>query len=119
MSRVLLVDDDAQGLEIRKLLLEHAGHDVIAFSDPGVAIAACLETSLDVAVIDLRLPEVHDGLALIRALRDAHTDLRLVVLCGLRSDIDDRPERGMVDEVLTKPVRAEKLLAAVTIKAPA
>jgi CheY-like chemotaxis protein len=116
MARILLVDDDTTGLEIRKLLLEHAGHRVVAVSDPGEALAQCRKTPPDAAVVDVRLPNASDGLALIRDLRQADSELRLIVLCGSSSDIEGRPERELVDQIFSKPVRPERLLAAVTIK---
>jgi hypothetical protein len=36
-----------------------------------------------------------------------------VVLAGWRADLDGRPERDLVDEVLAKPVRSERLTDAV------
>jgi CheY-like chemotaxis protein len=115
MARVLLVDDDIAGLEIRKLLLEHAGHEVVAVSDPATALAQ-RAGYFDAAILDLRLPDLQDGLALLRHLREGHPRLRLIVLCGYREDLADRPERDLADEIFSKPVRPEKLLAAVTMK---
>ncbi|HEY4360661.1 MAG TPA: response regulator [Bryobacteraceae bacterium] len=116
MARVLLVDDDTTGLEIRRLLFEHAGHRVVAASDPVEALALCGEDAFDAAIVDVRLPAVGDGLALLRDLRRRHSALRLIVLCGDCSDLEGRPERDYVDEIFAKPVRAEKLLAAVKMK---
>lgn len=117
MSSVLIVDDDATGLEIRKLILEHAGHRVAAASDPAGALAQCREAAPESAILDLRLPDAADGLALIRALRRTYPRVRLIVLCGYSADLDGRPERALVDEILSKPVRSERLLSAVTMKA--
>ena len=116
MARLLLVDDDTTGLEIRKLLLEHAGHWVIAASGPAEALACCAEESVDTAIVDVRLPAVRDGLALLRDLRGRHSGVRLIVMCGDCSDLDGRPERDLADEIFEKPVRPEKLLAAVKMK---
>jgi CheY-like chemotaxis protein len=112
-----MVDDDRIGLEIRKLIFEHAGHRVIAASDPATALAQCAGASLDTAILDLRLPDAAAGLALIRELRRAHPALRLIVLCGFAADLDGCPERALVDKVLSKPVHPERLLSAVTMKA--
>jgi CheY-like chemotaxis protein len=115
MARVLLVDDDIAGLEIRQLLLEHAGHKVVAVSDAAAALAQSADC-FDAAILDLRLPDLHAGLALLRDLRESQPRLRLIVLCGDRRDLDGRAERDLADAILSKPVRAEKLLAAVTMK---
>jgi CheY-like chemotaxis protein len=116
VAGVLIVDDDLTGLEVRQLILEHAGHQVVAACDPAAALAQCLGHSPDSAILDLRLPDAADGLALIRDLRRLHPALRLIVLCGFAADLDGRPERALVDEVLLKPVPPARLLSAVKMK---
>jgi two-component system, response regulator RegA len=106
--RVLVVDDDAAALEIRRLILERRGHTVTVAHAAAEARAAFAQ-GCDVVVLDLRLPEVEAGLALIREFRGA----RIVVLCGNRADLDGREEAGMVAAILEKPVRSEVLLAAI------
>ena len=63
MAIVLVVDDDAAALEIRKLVLERHGHTVVTATDVRSARAAFLESIPDVVVTDLRLPDPEDGLA--------------------------------------------------------
>jgi CheY-like chemotaxis protein len=106
MARVLVVDDDAAGLEIRRLILERRGYAVIAR-------AAFQLAEFDVVLLDVRLPRVEDGLVLIREFRAAFPALRIVVLCGYRGDLDRREEASMVDEILSKPARVETLLNAL------
>ena len=106
--RVLVVDDDPAALEIRKLVIARRGHDVSVASDVDQARAA-YAAGVDVVVLDLRLPELEDGLSLIREFRGT----RVVVLCGNRGDLDGREEARMVAAILEKPVRSEVLLAAI------
>jgi len=104
--KVLLVDDDGAGLEIRRLVLERRGFEVVTAADASSARNAFSESQPDVVVLDLRLPEVADGLALIREFQGT----RIVVLCGNRADLDGREEAQMVSAILGKPVRSEELL---------
>jgi CheY-like chemotaxis protein len=108
MARVLVVDDDSAALEIRKLILERGGHQVTTASDVEQARAAGRP---DVVVLDVRMPRIEDGLALIREFRAA--GVRIVVLCGNLGDLDGREEASMVDEILAKPARSEALLKAL------
>ncbi len=110
--KVLVVDDDAAALDIRKLVIERRGHLVVLARDAAEARAR-FAPGCDVVVLDLRLPEVSDGLALIREFRGA----RVVVLCGNRGDLDGREEARMVAAVLEKPVRSELLVQAIEGKA--
>jgi DNA-binding response OmpR family regulator len=106
--RVLVVDDDAAALEIRRLVIERRGHSVILAGNAADARAA-FAAGCDAVVLDLRLPDVEDGLRLIREFRA----VRVVVLCGNRGDIDGRAEAQMVAAILEKPVRSEVLLRAI------
>ncbi len=108
MAHVLVVDDDAAALEIRKLVLERRGHLVSTAQDADAARAA---PHPDVAVLDLRMPRLEDGLELIREFHAA--GVRIVVLCGNPVDLDGREEAGMIDQVLAKPVKSEVLVAAL------
>ena len=113
MPRVLVVDDDAAGLEIRKLILERRGYEVSTATGPAEARTALQSTRFDVVVLDVRLPRAEDGLALIREFRAAVPAPRIVVMCGNRGDLDHRPEASLADEILTKPAHVEALLSAI------
>jgi CheY-like chemotaxis protein len=114
MARVLLVDDDADGIATRTLLLEHAGHQVTVASDQRSARARFGEAAPDCVIMDLRIPNPEDGLALIREFRQAAPGVKIVVLAGQITDLDGRAESQMVDEVLSKPVRSERLIRAIS-----
>ncbi len=108
MARVLVVDDDRAALEIRKLLLERAGHVVETASNVDEARAA---GPFDWAILDMRIPEPEDGLSLIREFQASGA--RVIVLCGNRADLDGQPEAGLVAAVIEKPARSELLLKAI------
>jgi DNA-binding NtrC family response regulator len=113
MAHVLLVDDDAGGLEIRKMLLERDGHEVRTAGDAATARHKFREARPECVILDLRLPSPEDGLALVREFREAAPDVRMIVLAGWSADLEGRPEQALVDEVLAKPVRSERLSQAV------
>src|SRR5690349_2918291 len=113
MARVLLVDDDAGGLELRSLLLEREGHEVWHASDAATARDRFHELSPDCVILDLRLPAAEDGLALIREFRQADPEVRIVILSGWGADLEGRPEQALVNQVLAKPVRSEHLASSV------
>jgi two-component system, NtrC family, response regulator AtoC len=112
MARVLVVDDDTAGLDLRKMILEREGHQVTTAADPEQARAAFADTAPEIVILDLRLPKAEDGLALIREFRASAAEVRIVVLCGWSGDLDGRPERAMVGQVLLKPVRSEAIIGA-------
>jgi DNA-binding NtrC family response regulator len=114
MARVLIVDDDSAGLEIRKLILERRGHDVRTAIDSSLARAEFHAAAPEVVILDLRVPQPEDGRALIREFHTASPATRLIVLCGNGADLDACEEASMVHRILTKPVQSELLLNAIT-----
>lgn len=113
MARVLLVDDDAAALDLRKIILEREGHQISVASEPDLARAQFAGTRPECVVMDLRLPEAKDGLALIREFRAAAPEIRIIVLAGWPLDIEGTPEAQMVNLLLAKPIRTATLVDAL------
>jgi CheY-like chemotaxis protein len=113
MARVLLVDDDRDGIELRRRIFEHGGHHVVAALTSMQAREQFHLDPPDSVILDVRVPDLEDGLALIREFRAASREVQLVVLAGWCADLDGRSERTLVDLVLSKPVRSEVLLNAI------
>jgi len=96
MARVRLIEDDESQIEVRKLILEQAGHTVV---DDG---------ECDAVVMDLHIPSLDAGLARIRQMSESGA--RICVLSGFAQDLRGRPEEKLVEKVLSKPARTELLL---------
>jgi CheY-like chemotaxis protein len=110
---VLIVDDDTQQLAIRKLLLEAAGHIVAVADSAPEAVRLLEELRPDLVLMDLRLPKLADGLSLIRSIGERRLTAKIIVLSGWIEDLCDLPEEKLVSRVLGKPIRHERLLAAI------
>ncbi len=108
--RVLLVDDNVDGLEMMRVALESKGHDVQSARDASSAVALAAVTLPDVAVLDIGLPDMN-GYELARALRATQPHLRLIALTGYGQETDAEAalEAGF-DAHCTKPVRIAALL---------
>ena len=104
MPRVLLVEDEIDQLAIRRQLLEHAGYEVITAQSATVALP--LLAGCQALVMDLRIPNLEDGLELILAAEAA--SVRIIVLSGAASDVV-----LPVDEFLIKPCSSKKLLETI------
>lgn len=97
---VLLVDDNAEQLELRQLILERQGFAVATAGTAGEAIAHC--GHCDTVVMDLRMPALRDGLGLIRDFHARAPQTPIVVLAGFPDDLNGRPEIEMVHRILRK-----------------
>jgi len=103
MATVLLVEDDADQLQMRKLIFERSGYTVREARTAAQALA--LAAGSDVIVMDLGIPQREDGLQLISAIGRAS---RIIVLTGDASGLD-----LPVDLQLQKPCSSRVLLDAV------
>jgi CheY-like chemotaxis protein len=104
--RILMVEDNRDGAETLRTLLQLAGHEVaLACTGPeGVALAKQFRP--DVVLCDIGLPGM-DGFAVGRALRQDPLTARsrLIVLSGYGQEEDRRKSREAgFDLHLTKPV---------------
>jgi len=102
MAQVLLVEDDVEQLDLRKIILERHGHRVAIARSAAEALERL--SGCQVIVMDLRIPHEADGLNLIRAIGSS---ARIIVLSG-----GVMPELP-VDVFLSKPCSTRVLLDAV------
>ena len=103
MSRILVVEDDLDQLNLRLQILEQAGYDVAVAQNAAEAVPKL--PGCRVVLMDLRLPTAEDGMQLIRA---AAPVARIILLSG------SEPESPLpVDEFLRKPFSSRKLLETV------
>ncbi|MGH7857864.1 MAG: ATP-binding protein, partial [Candidatus Binatia bacterium] len=91
-KRVLLVDDDPDGLEMMRILLRLDGHEVDVALDGIEALRKARDFRPDLVLCDIGLPGQLDGYGVARALRadPATRDLRLIAVTGSGRDEDRR-----------------------------
>lgn len=80
--RILVVDDEPP---IRRLLrtgLEHAGYEVLEAADGEEAIRIATETSIDLVITDLVMPE-KEGIELNQHFRKSCAPLKIVAISGV------------------------------------
>lgn len=109
--RVLIVDDSDDASELLAMLLRTWGHDVITAANGFQAIEAVATSQLDVALLDIGLPDV-DGYEVAQRLRMTATGapLTLIAVTGYGSDEDqDRGAQAGFDAYLTKPLDVARL----------
>jgi DNA-binding NtrC family response regulator len=111
VPRILVVDDEPLILRVFLRLL--APYDVLLASSGEDALSICLEKSVDVLVVDLRLATGGmTGLALAVALRELQPGLAVVVMSG--GDVDEPVARlGGPCWGLTKPFSRDELIGVL------
>jgi CheY-like chemotaxis protein len=117
-KRVLLVDDDADALEVERVALEGAGATVACAASVAEAAEAFSTLDPSVIVTDLAMPMVSgfDLLAELKVFWAIHPERAVPVIlltAHARKDvIKDAVARGFA-AVLAKPIELEALVDAV------
>jgi CheY-like chemotaxis protein len=109
---VLIVEDNPDGRESLRMLLQMYGHTVAVAADGIEGVEKAIELRPDVVLIDIGLPGI-DGYEVARRLREAFGhDVRLIA-CTAYSDPSMRQRAFDVgfDEFQVKPMDLEELLA--------
>ena len=109
--KILVVDDDHDQRQLRSQLLARHDFEALQAADAKTAKALLLEHRPAVVLLDLSLPTLDDGLALIRELRSMDEEVRLIVFTGcFRSSFENRPEAKLVNDFLVKPLSTVTLV---------
>jgi len=116
--RVLLVEDNDDAREMLRQVLEMSGHDVLEAADGTSGVALAGAEALDVAIVDIGLPDIdgHEVARRIRGGRNGH--VTLIALTGYGQPEDrQRALAAGFDIHLVKPVALERLDEAIATPA--
>jgi DNA-binding NtrC family response regulator len=112
-KNVLVVDDDSQIRRLCRLTLEESGYFVAGASNGKEALAAIRQSSFDVILLDLCMPDM-DGIEFLLSVRADLPKHRIVVMSGFmkRSMLPAAIKLGGT-ATLDKPFSPESLLSAI------
>lgn len=112
MPKILVVDDEANIIELAKLYLEREGYQVEGVSSGGEALSRMSASKPDFIVLDLMLPDI-DGFEVCRQIR-AKSNVPILMLTARKEDVDKIVglELG-ADDYFTKPFNPRELVARV------
>jgi DNA-binding response OmpR family regulator len=111
-ARILVVDDEADILDLLSELLGESGYEVVRASDGREAIRALFQTQPDLVLLDVAMPEL-DGWQTIERIRDV-SDLPVLMLTARASEDDKvRGLRAGANDYVTKPFSTRELLARI------
>ena len=115
MARILIIDDDRTFVELLRVHLSDAGHDVDVAGDAVAGLRLILSDPPDLLLLDLNIPYLH-GFEMLRALKNDALTRRMPVVIITGRDDEDAYVQALqigIDGYLTKPVQREMLLATV------
>ena len=112
-ARILIVDDDENIRNTLKAILEDEKYVIDTAVNGGEAIQKTQKTAYNVALLDIRLPDM-EGVELLKLIKDTVPRTRKIMLTGypsMQNAISALNKNA--DAYLIKPVDIEKLLATV------
>ncbi len=112
-ARLLVVDDDANIVELLSASLRYAGFDVAGARDGQTALAAAREFRPDGVLLDVMMPGL-DGFEVVRRMRNEGMPAPVLFLTA-RDETEDKVH-GLTlggDDYVTKPFSLDEVIARV------
>lgn len=112
MTRVLVVDDELDILEMTRIMLESSGYEVITASEGERALELVEERQIDLVLLDAVMPGIH-GLDVCRTLKRNPKTQRIPIIIfsalgvGVDMMLDDKDK---ADAYISKPFTRKILL---------
>ena len=123
MAVILLAEDDERVRFALALVLRDAGHEVHEADYGGAVLTAMDSVRPDLVITDLFMPGM-DGIELIKQLRKAKADVRILAISGGGMHNDPGMATSLAklagaDRVMAKPIQNDVLLRKVAEMVPA
>lgn len=112
-GKILVVDDEASVCKFLTILLEKEGYEVESTTEPIKALSMLDEYEPQVALVDLRMPEMN-GLDLLKEIKEKKPDVTVILMTAYAS-LDSAVEamrRGAFDYIM-KPFKVEEIRLVV------
>ena len=113
MSKILVIDDDRSICETLELYLTEEGYEVVTAATGTEGLNKFVETSPDVVILDIRLPDV-DGFTILEDLREEDENVKVIMITAyhdMESTINAM-KSGAFDYI-HKPVNVDELDMAI------
>ena len=112
-SKILITDDDVGTCETLSDIFQEKGYRVVMASRGNEAIEKASQTTFDVALIDIKLPDM-DGMELIAVLREMQPDLAMILITGHASlETALRALNEGASAYIIKPLIMDEVLATI------
>jgi DNA-binding NtrC family response regulator len=119
MSRILVIDDQADVRAMISIVLRVRGFEIVEAATATAALQASDVSNFDLAIVDIFL-EGANGFDLIRMMRDRNPNLPVVAISGMTT-LDFIAQSPDLSDVLClqKPFRPNDLMRAIEAANPA
>lgn len=110
---ILVLDDEAEIADLVELFLKNEGYNVYKFYSSSEAIKCINSTSLDLALLDVMLPDT-DGFTILRKIREEGYRFPVIMLTAKVEDNDKIIGLSLgADDYITKPFNPLEMVSRV------
>jgi signal transduction histidine kinase len=112
--KILVVDDNAEFIDFVRRFLESKNYQVSIALNGKTAVETTLSNLPDLALLDLKLPDV-SGEEVLKSLKEIDKDIAIIVITGFGGEqvAVDMMRKGAID-FLSKPIDPQVLLSSIS-----
>lgn len=112
MSKILIIEDEAEIADLEKDYLELNGYEVEIENSGNTGLEKALSGNIDLVILDLMLPGM-DGFEICKKIRE-EKNIPIIMVSAKKEDIDKIRGLGLgADDYITKPFSPSELVARV------
>lgn len=113
---ILVLDDEAEIADLVELFLKNEGYNVYKFYSSSEAIKCINSTPLDLALLDVMLPDT-DGFTILRKIREEGFRFPVIMLTAKVEDNDKIIGLSLgADDYITKPFNPLEMVSRVKVQ---
>lgn len=116
MARILIIEDEANNLDVARRIVRGAGHEALTATDGLTGLEMARRDRPDAVIVDLLLPKL-DGWTVTRAIREEEwaKHIPIIAVSALAMQADrERARAAGCDDFVTKPYAPAELRAVLT-----
>ena len=115
MKKILIVDDEADIIEILQFVLESNGYECITAMDGEAGLKLAREANPDLIILDVMMPKIN-GYKISRLLKydNKYKDIPILMITARSQEVDKIiGEETGADEYITKPFNVDFVVEKV------
>ena len=116
MTKIIIIDDDPDILDISSIVLTTKGYKVYTAKDTDTGYNLIIDQNPDLIILDVMLNEPDDGFFLAQKLRKEKIDIPIIMYTSVSKALGmdfGKSEMVPVDEFIEKPISPDELLEKV------
>ncbi len=116
MTKIVIIDDDPDILDVSKIVLTSKGYKIYTAQNPDDGYKLIIDQKPDLIILDVMMNEPDDGFFLAQKLRREKITIPIIMYTSVSKALGfdfGKSEMVPVDEYVEKPISPDELIAKV------